>query len=35
MIHDVLPSQDGIIQKFVVKYRNDQEIVDRSTTRAD
>ena len=29
MIHEVLPSQDGIIRKVVVKYRNNQEIVDR------
>ena len=34
MIHEVLPSQDGIIQKVVVKYRNDQENVDRFTTHA-
>ena len=34
MIHEVLPSRDGIIRKVVVKYRNDQEIIDRFTTRA-
>ena len=34
MIHEVLPSRDGIIQKVVVKYRNDQENVDRFTTHA-
>ena len=33
MIHEVLPSRNGIIQKVVVKYRNDQENVDRFTTR--
>ena len=34
MIHEVLPNRDGIIRKVVVKYRNDQKIVDRFTTRA-
>ena len=34
MIHEVLPSRDGIIRKVVVKYSNDQEIVDRFTIRA-
>ena len=34
MIHEVLPSRDGIIRKVVVRYRNDQEIVERFTTRA-
>ena len=32
MIHEVLPSRDGIIRNFVVKYRNDQENVYRCNT---
>ena len=34
MIHEVLPSWNGIIRKVVVKYRNDQENVGTFTTRA-
>ena len=34
MIHEVLPSQDGIIRKVFVKYRNNQEIVDRFASSA-
>ena len=34
MIHEVLPNQDGIIQKVVVKYRNDQENVNTFTMHA-
>ena len=33
MIHEVLPSRDGIIRKVVVKYRNNQENVGTFTTR--
>ena len=31
MIHEVLPNQDGIIRKVVVKYRNDQENINTFT----
>ena len=34
MIHEIEPSKDGLIRKVVVKYRNNNENVDRFTTRA-
>ena len=34
MVYEVLPSRDGVIPKVFVKYRNNQENVDRFTTRA-
>ena len=34
MIHEIEPSRDGLIRKVVVKYRNNNENVDRFTTRA-
>ena len=34
MVHEAVPSRDGIFRKVVVKYRNNQENVDRFTTRA-
>lgn len=34
MINEIAPIKDGIILKAVVHYRNNQEKVDRYTTRA-
>ena len=34
MVHEIIPSKDGLIRKVVVKYRNNNECVDRFTTRA-
>ena len=34
MIHEIIQSKDGIIQKVVVKYRNHNENTDQFTTRA-
>ena len=34
MAHGFVPSRDGIIRNVATNYRNDQENVDRFTTRA-
>ena len=34
MVDEIIPSKDGLIQKVVVKYRNNNECVERFTTRA-
>ena len=34
MVHEIEPSKDGLIRRVVVKYRNNNENVDRFTTRA-
>ena len=34
MVNEIHPSKDGVIRKVVIKYRNENENVDRFTTRA-
>ena len=34
MVHEIEPSRDGLIRKLVVRYRNNNENVDRFTTQA-
>ena len=34
MVHEIELSRDGLIQKVVIKYRNNSENTDRFTTRA-
>ena len=34
MVHKIVPSNDGVIRKVIVRYRNYHENVDRYTTKS-